>query len=185
MRSLATSPLMNPRHLPPPRAGSATIIGVPAGGDSAGCKGGGKCMVWCQVSYGWSIHAALAATCAQVCAPSVNMVRLPTHAPLPPAPPAAPQALCCMSPGCVYASIKREEKTVDYIVYKEKADCEHRGSTGQGSQGRVTTPHRPPQPAGRLAGWLAASTALPPPVQFLGALGLDAPALTSVPCAIT
>lgn len=32
--------------------------------------------------------------------------------------PPALQALCCMSPGCVYASIKREEKTVDYIVYK-------------------------------------------------------------------
>ncbi|KAI7835996.1 hypothetical protein COHA_010118 [Chlorella ohadii] len=56
--------------------GSATIIGVPAGGDSGGCDGGGKCMKWCQ-------------------------------------------ALCCMSPGCVYASIKREEKTVDYVVYKE------------------------------------------------------------------
>ncbi|PRW56672.1 SET and MYND domain-containing protein [Chlorella sorokiniana] len=60
-------------------AGSASIIGIPAGGDDGGCKGGGKCMVWCQ-------------------------------------------ALCCMSPGCVYASIKREEKTVDYIVYKETAN---------------------------------------------------------------
>ncbi|KAI7835995.1 hypothetical protein COHA_010117 [Chlorella ohadii] len=57
--------------------GTAEIVGVPSGGDSEGCQGGGKCMVWCQ-------------------------------------------ALCCMSPGCVYASIKREEKTVDYVLYKEK-----------------------------------------------------------------
>lgn len=108
----------------------------------------------------------------------MNLVRLPTHAPRPPALAAAPQALCCMSPGCVYASIKREEKTIDYVVYKETANCKHTG--GQGGRGA-----RPWPGPGHAAPCSPASTALPPLVRFLGRLKRArtcAPA--SVPCAI-
>lgn len=30
------------------------------------------------------------------------------------------QALCCMAPGCKYASVRKDTKTEDYVFYKEE-----------------------------------------------------------------
>ena len=86
-------------------------------------------------------------------------------------PPALPQALCCMSPGCAYATIKRDEKTTDYIVYKETKYCERGWGRMEGRSGgqrrrcvlcsvlgaSERSPHLPAAPS---AGALEMSTAL-------------------------